>query len=208
MCVDPDMSDFEFFARKQQAMYFWAKLLMADGGNLRDIKCSCYLLIYKFVNGEARLRRMREMPQYEFVIHVFNDKHKPIEQIEVDVALKTLGVFTAPLSTPKPKSAPDRLSEQLKYMVDKGEKWCAKLQSSKLTTRDIWFSFFHNQTLHELWHRSSDGSASSSQACLSGLILHVPTNSWRQQEYHYWVEDASMSFPRARPAQHGTRKTF
>jgi hypothetical protein len=44
MCVDPDMSDYEFLARKQRAMYFWAKLLMASGGNLRDVKCSCYLL--------------------------------------------------------------------------------------------------------------------------------------------------------------------
>ena len=33
MCVDPEISDKEFFPRKQCAMYFWAKLLMADGGN-------------------------------------------------------------------------------------------------------------------------------------------------------------------------------
>ncbi len=51
MCVDLDMSDMEFFAWKQHAMYFWAKLLMADSGNLCDIKCSCYLLVYKFVQG-------------------------------------------------------------------------------------------------------------------------------------------------------------
>lgn len=38
MCTDPDMSDMEFFAWKQCTMYFWAKLLMADGGNLHDIK--------------------------------------------------------------------------------------------------------------------------------------------------------------------------
>jgi hypothetical protein len=55
MCMDPEIPDMEFFARKQHAMYFWAKLLMADGANLRDIKCSCYLPVYKFVNGEARL---------------------------------------------------------------------------------------------------------------------------------------------------------
>jgi hypothetical protein len=144
MCVDPLMSDDQFFARKQRAMYFWARLLMADGGNLRDIKCSCYLLMYKFVKGEAKLRRMREMPQYEFMIPVFGDEDKPIEQIEVDTAMKTLGVFTAPLSTPKPKSAPDRRSEHLKYMIGKGEKWNAKVRSSELTTRDIWFSFFQS----------------------------------------------------------------
>jgi hypothetical protein len=74
MCVDPEMSDEEFFARKQGAMYFWVKLLMADCGNLRDIKCSYYLLIYKFVQGEAKLRRMHVMPSYEFVIPVFGDK--------------------------------------------------------------------------------------------------------------------------------------
>jgi hypothetical protein len=144
MCVDPNMSDIEFLARKQRAMYFWAKLLMASGGSLRDIKCSCYILMYKFVNGEARLKKMREMQDFEFVIPVFGDVDQPIEQIEVDTALKTLGVFTAPLSAPKPKSHPDRRSEQLAYMVGKGEKWHVKVSSSKLTTRDIWFSFFQS----------------------------------------------------------------
>jgi hypothetical protein len=69
---------------------------------------------------------------------------KPIEQIEGDVAMKTLGVYTVPLSIPKPKSAPDSRSEQLKYMVGKGEKWNIKVRSSKLTTRDIWFPFFQS----------------------------------------------------------------
>lgn len=63
---------------------------------------SCYLLIYKFVNGEARLQCMRDMPNYQFVIPVFGEEDKPIEQLEVDTAMKTLRVFTAPLSTPKP----------------------------------------------------------------------------------------------------------
>lgn len=45
---------------------------------------------------------------------------------------RSLGVSNAPLSTPKPKSTPDCRSEQLKYMVGKGKKWCAKVRSSKL----------------------------------------------------------------------------
>eukprot|EP00956_Cyclotella_meneghiniana_P019224 scaffold32771_cov65-Cyclotella_meneghiniana.AAC.1 len=88
MCVDPLMSDEEFFARKQRAMYFWAKLLMADGGNLRDIKCSCYLLMYKFVKGEAKLRRMREMPEYEFVIPVFGDEDNQSNKSKLTRLLK------------------------------------------------------------------------------------------------------------------------
>ncbi|KAL7503928.1 hypothetical protein ACHAXN_001641 [Cyclotella atomus] len=43
MCVDPDMSDLEFFACKQQAMYFWANLLRADGGNLRDTSSARFI---------------------------------------------------------------------------------------------------------------------------------------------------------------------
>jgi hypothetical protein len=45
---------------------------------------------------------MRDMPNYQFVIPVFGEEDKPIEQLEVDTAMKTLRVFTAPLSTPKP----------------------------------------------------------------------------------------------------------
>lgn len=108
------MSDVEFFAQKQCTMYFWAKLLMAKEGNLRDIKCSCFLLIYKFMHGEARLCHMHEMPNYQFVIPVFGNEDKPIDQLEVDVAMKTLRVFTSPQYMPKPKSFPDRHSEKLK----------------------------------------------------------------------------------------------
>jgi hypothetical protein len=55
--------------------------------------------------------------------------------------MKTLSVFTALLSTPKPNSDPNRHTEQFKYMVGKGEKQNIKVRSSKLTTWDIWFSF-------------------------------------------------------------------
>lgn len=77
MCVDLDMSDLEFLTWKRHAMYYWAQLLMAMIGNLKDAKCSCYLLSSKFVQGEAKLCSLRKLPNYEFVVPVHGDEDHP-----------------------------------------------------------------------------------------------------------------------------------
>jgi hypothetical protein len=142
LCVDPDMSEEEFLRRKQWAMYYWGLLLQATGGMLTQKKCFWYLLSYKFVRGEARLRRLSEL---KHVVDMYIPQHdgtkKAIELVDVTEARETLGVFTSPDSTPKPKSAKDRRSRHLQKMVGKGEEWCRKVTDSSLPTRDIWRSF-------------------------------------------------------------------
>lgn len=110
-------------------------------GDCKVIKCSWYLLSYKFIKGEARLRCRRELPQYEMVIPQPNAPDQVIDLVDVGEAKKTLGVFTAPLSDLKRLPIKDKRTAQLKYMVEKGEKWGSRVASSKLSEADRWLSF-------------------------------------------------------------------
>jgi hypothetical protein len=142
MLMDKGISELDFLERKQRALYFWAKLLQMTGGDLKPGKCFWYLLSYKFVNGIARLRRLRELPRYEMVVPQHDGSSAPIQIVDVTVAKKTLGVFTKPDSTPCHKTAKDRRTEQLQYMIEKGITWQKRIAGSRLSTRDRWFSFF------------------------------------------------------------------
>ena len=48
---DPDISELEFVTRVQCATYYWALLLQATGGHLKDAKCYWYLLSYSLSVG-------------------------------------------------------------------------------------------------------------------------------------------------------------
>lgn len=78
------------------------------------------------------------------VIPQLNAPDQQIEPVEVADPKKTLGVFTAPLSDPKQLPKSDKWTAQLKYMVEKGERWGQRVATSKLTEADRWFSFFQS----------------------------------------------------------------
>eukprot|EP00956_Cyclotella_meneghiniana_P036640 scaffold128192_cov23-Cyclotella_meneghiniana.AAC.1 len=67
--------------------------------------------------------------------------------IDVKVAKKTLGIYTRPDSIPKPVSSKDRASPQLQSMVEKGSQWRRRVDGSKLSNRDRWYSFFKQTKL-------------------------------------------------------------
>ena len=120
MCCDPNIPEMEFLERVQHATYYWAKLLQATGGMLKESKCFWYLLSYKFVHGEAKLRRLRELPHYELVIPQHSGVDAVIKLLDVGHAAETLGVFTSPLSDPNPARIHFRRTQQLQKLVDKG----------------------------------------------------------------------------------------
>jgi hypothetical protein len=101
--------------------------------------------------------------------------------------MKTLGVFTAPLSMPKPKSHPDRRSEQLAYMVGKGEKWRIKVSSTKLTTRDIWFCFFQStkpSMSYGIVPVMDPPEVMEDAFQDLYFVFQVSTNIWSQSQHH------------------------
>ena len=100
MCCDPNISEMDFLERVQHATYYWAKLLQTTGGMLKESKYFWYLLSYKFIRGEAKLRRLRELPHYELVIPQHSRVDAVIKLLDAGNAAETLGVFTSPLSEP------------------------------------------------------------------------------------------------------------
>ena len=107
-------------------------LLQATGGNLKDIKCYWYLLVYKFVRGEARLKTLRELRHHRLLIPQPNSDDVVITLKDVSDESEVLGVFTSPAG---------RGVAQLDKMITKGKKWSTKVSASNLTTGDAWHSF-------------------------------------------------------------------
>jgi hypothetical protein len=56
-----DTNEAKFVRKVQLATYHWAKLLQATGGNLKPQKCYCYLLSYRFKQGVASLKPLRDI---------------------------------------------------------------------------------------------------------------------------------------------------
>jgi hypothetical protein len=132
----------QFLVQVQSALHFWARLLQMTGGDLKQSKSFWYLIAWRFVRGVPKQRRLNDLPKFQLYIPQHDGPDVPIKLIDVRVAKKTLGVWTCPDSSPKPKSAKDRASLQLKSMVDKGNLWRKRVDGSKLSNRDRWFSFF------------------------------------------------------------------
>ena len=129
---DPNITELEFVQRVQRATYYWAMLLQATGGHLKDTKCYWYLLSYKFVRGVATLRSLREHSKYQLVIPQPLGEDVEIELRDPDVPSEVLGVYSCPSGIGK---------KQLSKMVDKGKKWAGKVRGSSLSPSDVWFSF-------------------------------------------------------------------
>ena len=126
------MSEEDFVRMVQRATYYWAMLLQASGGNLKHIKCYWYLLAFKFVRGEAKLKSLRELRQYQLCIPQPNAPDKVIKLKDVADESEVLGVFTAPAG---------KGEAQLRHMIEKGKKWSTNVSDSTLSPGDAWHSF-------------------------------------------------------------------
>jgi hypothetical protein len=58
-CCDPGFSEIDFVQQVQYASSYCASLLQATGDHHKHGKCFWYLLSYKFIFGEARLKHFR-----------------------------------------------------------------------------------------------------------------------------------------------------
>lgn len=141
MALDGLISVVQFLVFVQYALYFWARLLQMTGGDLKQAKSFWYLITFRFVRGIPAQRRLIQLPTFKLYIPQHNGTDVPIQLVDVKEAKKTLGVWTCPDSTPKPKSSKDRATKQLQSMVEKGTLWRKRVDGSRLSTRDRWFSF-------------------------------------------------------------------
>jgi hypothetical protein len=115
----------------QNAITCWANLLQATGGSLKPQKCYWYLLSYKFVNGTATLRSQSELNFHTVNIPQPNNSTVSIELLDASVPSQVLGVWTSPNGDG---------SKMISHMSDKGTQWAARVQSSTLHPREVWYS--------------------------------------------------------------------
>ena len=61
-------TDAEFLASVQAATIDWTGLVHASRGSLKPAKCFWYMLGWKWVTGEARIKALGELPQQPLMI--------------------------------------------------------------------------------------------------------------------------------------------
>ncbi len=139
--TDPE----ELIAHIQQATTDYTHLAQASGGILKDTTCSVYILDYKFVGKQARMKTLRNLPapaRYITIGNTLCPSHitipqpagpdVPISTHDVTTASKMLGVHFSP--------AGNSLTHVV-HMVQKGLDWVDCLRTKPLPSRDSWLSF-------------------------------------------------------------------
>ncbi len=88
--------DQEFLEMVQNATDDWVGLVHASGGSLKPAKCFWYMLGWKWIQGEARLKTLAELPQEPLQIPQPGGRMAPIALNPVDKPEKKLGVHVCP----------------------------------------------------------------------------------------------------------------
>jgi len=142
----PTTTTRELILEVQRATNEWGLLVQATGGALKPIKCSIYLITYRFVHGRARMNQNTHLPlpgsyipqdegpsaPSHITIPQPNGTQVPIPTRDVTVASEMLGIFFAPLG---------KGTEHIKAMCKKGFQWADRLSSRPLRVSDAWVSF-------------------------------------------------------------------
>ncbi len=139
--TDPE----ELIAHIQQATTDYTHLAQASGGILKDAKCSVYILDYKFVGGQARMKTPRDLPAPAWYITIGNTlcpSHITIPQpVGHDIPIITHDVTTASKMLGVHFSLAGNSLTHVEHMVQKGLDWVDCLCTKPLPSRDSWLSF-------------------------------------------------------------------
>jgi hypothetical protein len=132
MCPPDITTEHDFFDRVQATTSYWETLLQATGGNLKAEKCYWHLLSYKFIQGRAQLKSLKEISNHQLRIPQPHDHDVIIKLKDPTKASEVLGVWTSPASTG---------NTQLMHMINKGQKWGRRILHSSLQPAEVWQSF-------------------------------------------------------------------
>ena len=113
----------------QAATIDWTGLVHAGGGSLKPAKRFGYMLGWKWVKGESRLKALGELPQQPLMIPQPGGQMVAISLHPVDKPEKKLGVYVCPTG-------------DFKYHVDHlrttGLEYASRLQAQNPPPRDCW----------------------------------------------------------------------
>ncbi len=114
----------------QEAVESWGKLLIATGGALKPIKCSYYLISFRWKkDGTWAYQDNTEDDDLRVEVPMADGSNATIDQLSVTNAIKTLGSMTCPSGCNK--AALERMQQQ-------GQEWVDRVISGKISRRNMW----------------------------------------------------------------------
>ena len=129
----PGVTDDEFIEQVQQAVYDWGKLAQALGGYLKQKKCFSYFVSYKFHQGVAKLKKLREWKQTHLLIPQPGGRDMvPIPILDPAESKEKLGVLLNPAG---------KFTDQRAAMKKTGLDWAAALRTNHVTPNQGWKYF-------------------------------------------------------------------
>ena len=112
--------------KSQEAIFNWDQLLIASGGAFKPVKCFFYLISFAWTNsGTWKYQNNEEEEEYAIAVPMPDGSMMPIENLVVNVAKETLGVWMCPTGD---------ASAALKAMKEKAQCWVDCAKKSKLHT--------------------------------------------------------------------------
>ncbi len=121
--------DAEFLESVQAATIDWTGLVHASGGSLKPAKCFWYMLGWKWVKGEARLKAVEELPQQPLMIPQPGGQMAAISLHPVDKPEKKLGVYVCPTGD---------ATYHVDHLRKTGLEYASRLQARNPPPRDYW----------------------------------------------------------------------
>ena len=113
----------------QNATDDWVGLVHASGGSLKPAKCLWYMLGWKWIQGEARLKTLAELPPEPLRILQPGGRMAPITLNPVDKPEKKLGVHVCPTGD---------FTFHVNQIRQTGLEYASRLQSCIPTPCDAW----------------------------------------------------------------------
>jgi hypothetical protein len=122
-------TDAEFLESVQAATIDWTGLVHTSGGSLKPAKCFWYMLGWKWVKGEARLKALGELPQQPLMIPQQGGQMAAISLHPVDKPEKKLGVYVCPTGD---------FTYHVDHLWKTGLEYTSRLQARNPPPRDCW----------------------------------------------------------------------
>ena len=86
-CRSPESKDGELIVSVQKDVKVWGEIVQSTGGILKAIKCSLFLLTYKWPNGRARLKPLKDIPDtpHDVVVAIAEGEEDQVYPLHVKI---------------------------------------------------------------------------------------------------------------------------
>ena len=111
---------------------FYSRLLFTTGGLLAIHKCIAYILLFEWVNGTRRMKKVKQILDPIKIQQGINQDHDFITIKDPDEAFRMLGGFVAPDGNTKVK---------VEILYKKEKEWGLQITFSHLNAQEAWVAY-------------------------------------------------------------------